>query len=89
MDELLTQLSDAVAAQNWIVVVPVAALVLVSIVSVVLKALGKPVPILDSILNLGKGVVKVLPAKKAPAPVDPAKDGIANVVKITDVEKKQ
>lgn len=87
MDELLKMLSDAVAGQNWVVVVVVSVLVLLSIVALVLKVMGKDVPIIGTLLDLGKGIVKVLPAKKV-EPVDPAKEGIAGVVEVKDESKK-
>jgi nicotinamide riboside transporter PnuC len=88
MDELIQQLSDAVQSQNWLVVVVASVLAALAIVSIVLKALKKPVPILDTLLELGKGLVKILPAKKAPAPVDPSKDGVNAVVPVEDQTKK-
>lgn len=88
MDDLMQMLSDAVAGQNWPVVVVLAVLVVLSLVAVVLKMLGKDVPILDKLLDLGKGIVKMLPAKKEPPPVEPDKDGVSNVVPIRDDSQK-
>lgn len=84
MDDLLNQLSVLVQSQDWLSVALVAALVLLSLAMVVLKALGKNIPILGTIVDLGKGVLKVLPKKAPPPPADPAKDGLAAVVKIED-----
>lgn len=81
---LLDMLSHAVAAQDWLQTAAIAVLVVMSLAAVVLKALKKPVPILDSLLELGKGLVKVLPKKSPPPPADPAKDGLAAVVKFED-----
>jgi len=86
MEDLLKQLSDAVASQNWLTVVVVSAVVLASVVSVVLKALKRPVPLLDSVLNVAKGAVKMLPKKDPPPPADPAKDGVAAVVPVEKSE---
>ena len=84
MDDLLNQLSLLVQSQDWLSVTVVAVLVLLSAAIVVLKALGKIIPILGTILELGKGLLKVLPKKTPPPPADPAKDGLAAVVKIDD-----
>lgn len=84
MDDLLNQLGQLVQSQDWLSVALVAALVLLSLAMVVLKALGKNIPILGTILDLGKGVLKVLPKKAPPPPADPSKDGLAAVVKIED-----
>ena len=85
MDELLAQLSDAVASQNWLVVVAVSIVVVLGIVASVLKALGKSVPLLDSILGVAKSGVKLLPKKEAPSPA--REEGIAAVVKVEDEKK--
>ena len=84
MDDLLNQLGQLVQSQDWLSVAVVSALVLLSLATVVLKALGKNIPILGTILDLGKGVLKVLPKKAPPPPADPSKDGLAAVVKIED-----
>lgn len=84
MDDLLNQLGQLVQSQDWLSVAVVSALILVSVAGVVLKALGKSVPILNTVVDLGKGVLKVLPKKAPPPPADPAKDGLAAVVKIED-----
>lgn len=84
MDDLLNQLGQLVQSQDWLSVAVVSALVLLSLAMVVLKALGKNIPILGTILDLGKGVLKVLPKKAPPPPADPDKDGLAAVVKIED-----
>lgn len=84
MNELLDLLNESVQSGSWMVVVGAAVLMAGSIATVVLKALGKPVPILDTLLELGKGLVKMLPKKAPPPPADPSKDGVAAVVKIED-----
>lgn len=86
MDELLKLLSDAVATQNWLVVVPVALVLVLGVVSAVLKALKKPVPILDTIIDLARGGIKLLPKKEAPKPPEGG-DGVASVVPV-ETEKK-
>lgn len=87
MDELLKLLGDAVQSQSWLVVAVVSVLVLLSLAITVLKLLKKDVPILGTVLDLGKGLVKVLPKKEVPAPADPSKDGIAAVVKVEETLK--
>jgi hypothetical protein len=82
MDELLKMLSDAVASQNWLVVVAVSIVVLLAVTSMVLKALKKPVPVLDSVVSLAEAGVKMLPKKDPPPPADPSKDGVSAVVPV-------
>ena len=87
MNDLLDLLNSAVQSQNWVLVAAVAVLLLLSIAVVVLKALNKDVPILGTILDLGKGLVKFIPGKAPPpVPVGEA-DGIAKVVPIEDARK--
>jgi len=62
MDELLSLLNDAASTQNWPVL---AAGVVLLAVPIVLKAIGKPVPILDQALP---AAVKFLKGIKKPAP---------------------
>ncbi len=87
MNELLDLLNESVQSGSWMVVVGAAVLMAGSIATVVLKAIGKPVPVLDTLLELGKGLVKMLPKKAPPPPADPSKDGVAAVVKIEDQRK--
>lgn len=85
MDELLSQLSDAVAAQNWPVVVAVSVVVVLALVASVLKMMGKSVPLVDQILGVAKAGVKLLPKKESPSPAK--EEGIAAVVKVEDEKK--
>jgi len=87
MDELMNMLSDAVASQNWLTVVAVAMVILAGGASVVLKALKKPVPILDTLLELAKGGLKLLPKKEAPKPAEGEASGIAKVVPVEEEKK--
>jgi len=87
MEELLQSLSDAVASQSWLTVVVVSLVVLASVASLILKALKKPVPILDSVIDVAKGAVKMLPKKSPPPPADPSKDGLAAIVPIKKSEE--
>lgn len=84
MNELLDTLNTAVQTQNWVLLALVAVLIVGGIVSVILKAMGKSVPIVDTLLELGKSLIKVVPAKKAPEPKPGEPSGIAAVVKIDD-----
>lgn len=77
-------LNDALAGQNWMAVAAISAVMVLMLVSIVLKALGKGVPVLDTLVSMGKGLVKVLPKKAPPPPADPAKDGVAAVVPVEE-----
>lgn len=80
MDELLTIISDAAMSHSWLML---ALAVVLLAVPIVLKALGKSVPIVDQLLPVLVGLLKSL--KKAPPPMaDPPKEeeGVSNVVKI-------
>ena len=80
MDELLSLLNDAASTQNWPVL---AAGVVLLAVPIVLKAIGKPVPILDQALP---AAVKFLKGIKKPAPkpetLPENQPGLSNVVHI-------
>jgi hypothetical protein len=80
MDELLALLNDAASTQNWPVL---AAGVVLLAVPIVLKALGKSVPILDQALPMA---VKFLKGMKKPEPkpetLPENQPGLANVVHI-------
>lgn len=83
MDELLTLISEAAASHSWVVLA--LALVLLAI-PLVLKALGKSVPIVDQLLPALVGLLKGFKKKPAEPEVKPEDDGISNVVHI-DKEK--
>lgn len=87
MDDFLNMLSDAVASQNWLLVVAMSVVFVGGIVSLILKAIGKPVPILDKILDLAKGMLKFTPKKDAPAPAPGSPEGVAAVVKVEEAPK--
>ncbi len=86
MDALLSQLSEAVASQNWLVVVAVSVVLLAGLVSVVLKAIGKPVPLLDTLIDFAKRILPSLPKKAPPAPA-PEKQGVAAIVPVEETKK--
>ena len=82
--DLLTQLSDAVAGQNWIAVVAIG---LAVVIPLVLKALGKNIPFVEPILRVIVGWARGLKGPK-PAPKQEDQKGLAAVVEIKDAEKK-
>lgn len=78
-NELLEQLVTAAADHNWLVVVLVAVLIAVPIV---LRLLGKEVPLVSSILDI---VAKIIPMLKKKAPPPPAEgSGLASVVPVEE-----
>jgi len=87
MDEFLNMLSDAVASQNWFLVVGIAVVLVLGVVKTVLKAIGRPFPILDSILELAKGALKFIPRKAPPAPAPGEAEGVASVVPVVEEKK--
>lgn len=87
MDEFLNMLSDAVASQNWPLVAALAVVAVLGIVSIVLKAMGKNVPLLGSVLDLAKAAVKLIPRKAAPAPAPGEAQGVAAVVPVVEEKK--
>jgi len=85
MDELLTLINDAAANRNWIVL---AIGVVLVVIPIVLKALGKHVPIIDTILPAAVAALKKLKPSTPPArPEDMA--GLSNVVELKDAPKKE
>ena len=85
-NQLIEQLTSAAAAHNWIATAVIATLL---IVPLVLKMLGKSVPVLDGILSWAAGFLpqlrKATDPKPVDAPVDPSKpSGLAAVVPIAD-----
>lgn len=90
-NQLISALSDAAAAHNWLVVGVVALLL---IVPLVLKMLGKDLPILDAAFGWIAGFLPQLRAATdpKPKPVDPSApvepSGLAKVVPIKEEEKK-
>lgn len=86
MDESLFDLvNQAAQTQQWLILAIAAVLL---IVPVVLKALGKSVPVLDQILAVAASLLKTF-AKKAPPPAQlpENQDGVAKVVPIEDARK--
>lgn len=89
MDELIQQLSDAVARGDWPTVVALTVIVLGSLVGAGLKMAGKPVPILDQVVAGAKAVAKLLPRKPAAQPAPDEKQGIEAVVEVKQAEEKK
>ena len=84
MDEFLNMLSDAVASQNWFLVAGIAVVLILGVVRTILKAVGKPFPVLDSVLELAKGALKFIPKKAPPAPAPGEPTGVAAVVPVEE-----
>jgi hypothetical protein len=84
MDTVLELINQAAGSGDWLVLA-IAAVCL--IVPIVLKALGKSVPIVDQIVSVVIGVAKSLRKPKPPAPLEPGKEGIAAVVEVKDETK--
>ena len=78
MSDLLTIIDTAAQTQDWLILAIAAVLL---IVPIVLKALGKKVPLVDGIIDLAVGILKT--RKKAPPPVPAGElEGVAKVVPI-------
>lgn len=77
----LTQIiNDAAQGHDWLVLAIACVLL---IVPVVMKALGKKVPIVDTILDLGLKVLPLLKKKPVEPPADPSQPrGIAKVIEV-------
>ena len=85
MSEVLDIIDTAAQTQDW-VVLAVASVAL--IVPIVLKALGKKVPLVDAGVNLVVGILKGMKRKAPPALPPDAKDGVAAVVPVKDVSEQ-
>lgn len=85
MDDILSMLGDAAQVQDWL---GLGLLALVVIVPVVLKALGKKIPLADTAISAILAFVKSR-KPKAPPPVPAGeKEGLAAVVKIEEKKDK-
>lgn len=85
MNDILTIIDTAAQTQDW-VILAIASVVL--IVPIVLKALGKKVPLVDAGVNLVVGILKGMKRKAPPALSPDAKDGVAAVVPVKDVSEQ-
>lgn len=81
MDETLTLLNNAAQAQDWLALVLLA---LVVVVPVVLKAMGKKVPFVDTAVSAIVAFVKSKKPKEPPAPAKDEKTGLEAVVKVEE-----
>lgn len=82
MDEMIQQLSEAVARGDWPQVVGLTVIVLGTLVGAGLKIAGKPVPVLDQVVSLTKAGLKILPKKAPAAPAEGEKQGVEAVVEV-------
>ncbi len=83
MDEMISQIQEAAASHDWLTVIVGTVLVTVP---VVLKALGRSVPILDQVLGAGGSILKFVKGRKKDAPAP--QPGVSSVVDVVDEEKK-
>lgn len=86
MDELLTVINDAAASGNWLVL---AFAVVLLAVPIVLKALKKPVPIVDQLIPVLVGLLKRFRKDPPPEQKPEAQGGIAAVVPIESARKPE
>ena len=84
MDDFLNMLSDAVVSQNWMLVAGIAVVLILGVVKTVLKAVGKPFPLLDSVLDFAKAALKFIPKKAPPAPAPGEAQGVSAVVPVEE-----
>ena len=82
MEDLTQQLNDAVARGDWLQVTALAVVVIGGVVTAGLKVAGKPVPILDKVIDGARGALKLLPKKPAVEPKPGEKQGVEAVVEV-------
>ncbi len=84
--DLFQTLQDYLAASQWVPASVVAVLILVPLV---LKALGKSVPVLDPIMQVAFDLLKKLAPKKDPVKVVPPAEqpGVEKVAKVVPIEE--
>lgn len=85
MNDILTIIDTAAQSQDW-VILAIASVVL--IVPIVLKALGKKVPLVDAGVSLVVGILKGMKRKAPPPLPEGEKDGVAAVVPVKDVSEQ-
>jgi hypothetical protein len=84
MSDLLAVIDAAAQSQDWLILAIASVLL---IVPIVLKALGKKIPLVDGIVELAVSVLKA--RKKAPPPVPAGElEGVAKVVPIEGEKPK-
>ena len=85
MSDIVEIIDVAAQSKDWIVLAIASVLL---IVPIVLKALGKHVPLVDSAVELVLGILKGM-KRKAPPPLPPGeKDGVAAIVPVKDVSEQ-
>lgn len=81
MDETLNMLNAAAQSQDWLAL---GLLSLVVVVPVVLKAMGKKVPFVDTAVSAVLAFVKSKKPKEPPPPAKDEKTGLEAVVKVEE-----
>lgn len=86
MPDFFQVLQDYLAASQW---VPASIVAVLIIVPLILKALGKKVPVLDPIIQVAFELLQKMAPKKDPAKVaTPAEQpGVEKVAKIVPIEE--
>ena len=82
MNDLLEIVDAAAQSQDWVILAIAAVLI---IVPIVLKALGKKVPLVDAALSLAVGVLKSVKRKQPPPPE--VEGGVGAVVPVAELPK--
>lgn len=85
MDDTLTLLNSAAQTQDWLAL---GLLVVAIAVPVVLKAMGKKVPFVDTAVSAVIAFVKSKKPKEPPPPAKDEKQGLAAVVDVAEKKDK-
>ncbi len=85
MDDTLTLLGNAAQAQDWLALGLLAVAV---VVPVVLKAMGKKIPFVDTAVSAVIAFVKSKKPKEPPPPAKDEKQGLAAVVVVEEKKDK-
>ena len=84
MSDILDIINAAAQSQDWLILAISAVLL---IVPIVLKAVGKKIPLVDGVVELAVSVLKA--RKKAPPPVPAGElEGVAKVVPVEGEQPK-
>ncbi len=84
MSDLLSIIDNAAQSQDWLILAVSSVLL---VVPIVLKALGKKVPLVDGVIEFAIGVLKSRKPKEPPAPKPGEATGVNAVVPVTDPPK--
>lgn len=87
MNDILQMLVDAINNHDILTIVVGSVVVILTLLSVTLGALGKKVPLITPLLELAKSLLSSLPKKSPPPPPPGEAEGVAKVVPIEDVKK--